>query len=331
MSHESPAGPERHESPSTSASPAGPERHESPPGPERPAGPELGDVVVGVDGSPSARTAALWAAAEAEHRGGALHLVHAADIDRRAFWTDAETLQAVREAGRDLLIRTADAVHRRFPELTVTRELSRQEPVAGLRAAARDRGTIVVGSRGLGGFSALLLGSVGLDVAARAEAPVVVVRGEAERPGTGSVTAAVRDAGDLDWLLLAAAEAEARKASLRLVSVWNVLTHVGSVATMLDDLDASAHRRVREAKDLADRVRERHPRLVVGHRVETGTSTPGILIEASRGTDLIVMGRGRRPLGVGPALGRVAHALIHHAHCPVEIVPSVPVARGEEP
>ncbi|MEV5973025.1 universal stress protein [Streptomyces sp. NPDC051921] len=288
---------------------------------EIPVRPELGNVVVGVDGSPSARTAALWAAAEADRRGRALHLVHAADTDRRAAFADAETLQAVREAGRDLLSDTAQAIHQRLPDLPVTRELSRQEPVAGLRAAAGRRGTIVVGHRGLGGFGALMLGSVGLGVAARAEVPVIVVRGESERPETGSVTAAVQDADDLGGLLLAAAEADARKAALRLVGVWNVLDHVGSVATMLDDLDGIARQRVLESKELADRVREVYPELIVGHRVETGTSVPGLLIEASGRTDLIVMGRGRRPLGAGPTLGRVAHALIHHAHCPVEILP----------
>ncbi|MDK0517857.1 universal stress protein [Streptomyces sp. ML-6] len=288
---------------------------------EIPVRPELATVVVGIDGSPSARTAALWAAAEADRRSRPLHLVHAADTDRRAYWSDAETIQAVREAGRDLLIETADAVRERFPGLTITKELGRQEPVAGLLAAAGGRGTIVVGSRGLGGFSSLLLGSVGLGVAARAEVPVIVVRGEAERPESGSVTAAVHDSTDLGWLLLAAAEADARKAALRIVSVWNVLTHVGTVATMLDDLDEIAQRRVQDMKALADRVRERYPDLIVGHHVETGTSTPGILIEASAHTDLLVMGRGRHPLGVGPSLGRVAHALLHHAHCPVEIVP----------
>ncbi|MGW5781672.1 universal stress protein [Streptomyces sp. NPDC003863] len=288
---------------------------------EVPVRPELGGVVVGIDGSPSGRTAALWAADEADRRGRPLHLVHAADTDRRALYAAAETLQAVREAGRDLLTETASAVQERFPDLEVTKELSRQEPVAGLRAAAGRRGTIVVGNRGLGGFSALMLGSVGLGVAARAEVPVIVVRGEGERPDTGSVTAAVHDAEDLGWLLLAAAEAEARKAALRLVSVWNVFTHVGSVATMLDDLDGIARQRVHEVKALADRVRDVHPDLIVGPHVETGTSTPGILIEASGHTDLIVMGRDRRPLGVGPSLGRVAHTLIHHAHCPVEIVP----------
>ncbi|MFE7580216.1 universal stress protein [Streptomyces gardneri] len=285
------------------------------------ARPELGDVVVGVDGSPSGRTAALWAAAEADRRGRPLRLVHAADTDRRALFANAETLQAVREAGRDLLTRTLNAVHDRFPDLPVTKELSRQEPVAGLRAAAGHRATIVVGNRGLGGFSALMLGSVGLGVAARAEVPVIVVRGERERPGTGSVTAAVHDTADLEWLLLAAAEADARKAALRLVSVWNVLTHVGSVASMLDDLDGIARQRVHEVKELADRVRELYPHLIVGHHVEPGTSTAGILIEASVRTDLLVMGHDRPPLGVGPTLGHVAHTLIHHAHCPVEIVP----------
>ncbi|MFF8603109.1 universal stress protein [Streptomyces sp. NPDC015232] len=297
---------------------------------EIPARPELGNVVVGVDGSPSGRTAVLWAAAEADRRGRTLHLVHAADTDRRALFANAETLQAVREAGRDLLVKSASTVQDHFPDLAVTKELSRQEPVAGLRAAAGHRGTIVVGNRGLGGFSTLMLGSVGLGVAARAEAPVIVVRGDGDRPESGSVTAAVHGASDVGWLLVAAAEADARKAALRLVSVWNVLTHVGSVATMLDDLNEIARQRVHEIKALADRVRDFYPGLDVSHHVETGTSTPGILVEASAHTDLLVMGREHRVLGAGPSLGRVAHVLLHHAHCPVEIVPPAFATRVEE-
>ncbi|KQX46254.1 MULTISPECIES: universal stress protein [unclassified Streptomyces] len=297
---------------------------------EIPARPELGNVVVGVDGSPSGRTAVLWAAAEADRRGRPLRLVHAADTDRRALFANAETIQAVREAGRDLLIETESTVREHFPDLAVTKELSRQEPVAGLRATAGHRGTIVVGSRGLGGFSSLMLGSVGMGVAARAEAPVIVVRGDSDRPESGSVTAAVHGASDVGWLLVAAAEADARKAVLRLVSVWNVLTHVGSVATMLDDLDEIARRRVHEVKVLADRVRDFYPGLIVSHHVETGTSTPGILVEASAHTDLLVMGREHRVLGAGPSLGRVAHVLLHHAHCPVEIVPPAFATRVEE-
>ncbi|WP_406090519.1 universal stress protein [Streptomyces sp. NBC_01013] len=297
---------------------------------ETPTRPELGDVVVGVDGSSSGRGAVLWAAHEADRRGRPLHLVHAADTDRRAAFADAGTIRAVREAGRDLLAETASAVRDLFPDLPVTEDLSRQEPVAGLRAAAGHRGTIVVGSRGLGGFASLRLGSVGLGVAGRAEVPTIVVRGDGDRPLSGSVTAAVHGASDLGWLLVAAAEADARKAALRLVSVWNVLTHVGSVATMLDDLDGIARQRVHEVKTLADLAREFYPHLTVSHHVETGTSTPGILVEASAHTDLLVMGREHRALGAGPSLGRVAHVLLHHAHCPVEIVPPAFAARVAE-
>ncbi|MEU7069889.1 universal stress protein [Streptomyces narbonensis] len=166
-------------------------------------------------------------------------------------------------------------------------------------------------------------------MAARADVPVIVVRGDGDRPAAGSVTAAVHGASDLGWLLLAAAEADAREAALRLVSVWNLLTYV-SVATMLDDLDEIARRRVHEVKALADLVREFSPGLIVSHHVETGTSTPGILVEASVHTDLLVMGRGHRALGAGRSLGRVAHVLLHHAHCRVEVVPPAFATRVEE-
>ncbi|MEU6657690.1 universal stress protein [Streptomyces sp. NPDC046821] len=294
------------------------------------ARPELGDVVVGVDGSSAARTAALWAAAEADQRGRTLRLVHAIDTHRHAHIASAEMLDSVREAGGELLSSTSRAVHQSFPDLAVTTELSRHEAVSGLRECAGRNGTIVVGHRGLGGFSTLMLGSVGLGVAAHTEVPVIVVRGERERPESGSVTAAVSGRKDLGWLLIAAAEADARKAVLRLVSVWNVLGQVGTVATMLDDLDDIAHSRVLELKELADRVRDLYPGLIVSHHVETGTSAPGIIVDASTDTDLVVMGRGhKRHWGVGPSLGRVAHSLIHHAHCPVEIVPPA-FASGDE-
>ncbi|MEV7308574.1 universal stress protein [Streptomyces microflavus] len=282
---------------------------------------ELGAVVVGVDASPHARAAALWGAAEAELRGQPLGIVHAADIEGRSVLTSAETLQALWDTARDVLDETARAVREKFPDLVVTEELSRGDAVAGLRAAAGARGTIVVGSRGLGGFAALTLGSVGLGVAARTEVPVVVVRGETDRPATGVVTAAVHGTSDLDWLLIAAAEAQVRKASLRLLNVTNVLGYVGRFTAMLDSMGEITEEKVHETAAVADRVRKLYPDLTVTHDVETGTSVPGILVEATTLTDLLVMGARNRVLGSGAALGRVPHALLHHGHCPVQIVP----------
>ncbi|MGW1225009.1 universal stress protein [Streptomyces sp. NPDC001515] len=293
--------------------------------------PQFGAVVVGVDASPEARAAALWAAAEADRRGSPLHIVHASDADRRAILSSAGTIRASREKARDLLAGTADAVAEQFPGLPVTKELSRQEPVAGLYAAAGNQGTIVVGSRGLGGFGALLLGSVSLGVASRTKVPVIVVRGECGRAGTGAITGAVYSASDLDWLMFAAAEAQVRRASLCLLSVCNLLAHVGNVTTMLDDVGGIAEQRVHEVAAMADRVRARCPGLTVTHRVETATSVPGVLVEATAHTDLLVMGSRHRVFRSGPALGSVSHALLHHGRCPIEIIPPDFVPAGDEP
>ncbi|QNE73373.1 universal stress protein [Streptomyces finlayi] len=283
--------------------------------------PEVGTVVVGVDGSSESRSAALWAAAEANRRDSELYIVYGADLDRLAIALSAETVESSREAGRALLVDAAEVVRERYPKLRVVRKLSRREPVDALLGYVAPGGCVVVGNRGRGGFSALLLGSVGLGVATRSEVPVVVVRGDPDRPDSGTVTAAVHGETDLRWLRHAARETLLRRAELRLVSVWNVLGSVGGVVTMLDDVDELAQRRLQLVAGLAEVLRSEFPGLTVHTDVKSGRSASGVLVEASRGTDLLVVGGRRRARGLGSGVGRVAHALIHHAHCPVEVVP----------
>ncbi|MFD9822951.1 universal stress protein [Streptomyces violascens] len=58
-------------------------------------------------------------------------------------------------------------------------------------------------------------------------------------------------------------------------------------------------------------------------QVDAEKSMPvaAVLVEVSRYADLLVMGGRRSPGYIGPPLGRATHSLIHHAHCPVELVP----------
>ncbi|CAL9344558.1 universal stress protein [Streptomyces sp. enrichment culture] len=280
-----------------------------------------GPVIAGVDGSPQAGAAVLWAAGEAYRRRRPLHLVHATGTEGRA--TDDGAQQA-RAAGHDLLAETAGTIARRFPDVTVVRRLSPGDPVRALHDEAGTEGTIVVGHRGLGGFAELLLGSVGLGVASHARVPVVVVRGERDHAATGTVVACVRDGRDHPWVAHVAREAMLRHASLRLLNVWNPLSHVGTALTMLDDIDGVAQRRVHEMHGLADSLRSELPALTVTTEVEGGRSTAGLLVQASHEADLVAVGAHRPPLGVGRGVGHVVHALLHHAHCPVEIVPRDP-------
>lgn len=280
-----------------------------------------GRVVVGVDGSPFARAAVTWAAAEAALRGSTLFLVHATDTGTQVpFLSRAEILRS-RDAGRELLDRTACAVTARSPELTVVTELTDGGAPEGLRRAAALTGTIVVGHRGLGGFASLLLGSVGLELAATATTPVVVVRGKAEPVEAGSVLAAVRDESDVECARAAADEAVLRKVPLRLLHVWSVGLSAASWAATHNGGHEIARDHVGVMSSLSDRIREECPELTVHADGQKSRSVPGALVEASHHADLLVIGGRRSPGYLGSTLGRTALGLLQHAHCPVELIP----------
>ncbi|WP_314614938.1 universal stress protein [Streptomyces stackebrandtii] len=285
------------------------------------ARPGPGRVVVGVDGSPSARTAVMWAAAEAALRGSTLFLVHAADTDVQAPFLSQVEIGRSRQAGRELLDRTAEAITARHPELTVVTELTDGGAADGLRGAAALTGTIVVGHRGLGGFTSLLLGSVGLEVAAGATTPVVVVRGTAEPVEAGVVLVAVRDDADMGCARAAAGEALLRKVPLRLLHIWSVGLSAGSRAALHNGGDEIARDHVRVVASVSERLREEFPKLTVHAEGQKSHSVPGALVEASHHADLLVIGGRRSPGYLGPTIGRTTLSLLQHAHCPVEFIP----------
>lgn len=140
-------------------------------------------VLAGVDGSPASTAAAHWAAEEALRRDAPLRLVHAWPwlTDGRSAFADADALPA---AAQQVVFGAADAIRRRHPGLAVHADVVLDAAVDGLVAAAADAGLLVLGSRGLGGFAGLLLGSVSMATAARSAVPAVVVRPGGDRDAT---------------------------------------------------------------------------------------------------------------------------------------------------
>ncbi|MEU4849133.1 universal stress protein [Streptomyces gilvosporeus] len=278
-----------------------------------------GPVVVGTDGSAGAAPAVLWAAEEAAARNRPLHIVHATGIDDWGGGLSSDAVRLILDAAPGLVDQAAKQATDRVPDLQVTTAVSQDSATVSLLQAAGEDGTIVVGSRGLGGFSALLLGSVGLRTAARAQGPVVVVRG-AEQPSTGSVVAGVRDERDLDAVRFAATTAGHRKASLRLLSAWTYSQYAESMVPMVEAVREVAEAAATASARIVDSVREEFPDLSVTDDVVRVPSPAGALVEASAHADLLVVARKpRQP--VGAALGRVTHAVLHHAHCPVAVIP----------
>ncbi|MFE9725627.1 universal stress protein [Streptomyces sp. NPDC005794] len=285
-------------------------------------------TVVGVDGSEHARAAALWGAAEATRHGHGLWLVHASNLDRLDRFASFETSERARNRGNAVLTETAEVIRQRFPGVGLTVKLSRRNPVTALHTAVGPGGMIVVGSRGSGGFGPLLLGSVGLGVVVSSPAPVVVVRGDPERGNGAPVTAAVRDEWDTAWLDRAAREAEVRKCPLRLLNVRSLSVRLGVRPAADDDTGRRAGPGEQFLTGLASRIREEHPGLTVRVETDTARSAASVLVEASRKAELLVVGSHERHSVSALGLGHVVHALLHHSHCPVHIVPYTRDARN---
>jgi len=143
--------------------------------------PSADDVVVGIDGSVGARDALRWAADEAATRAARLSVVHAWSVPYAVplggFGVAPTDPTEVAQWSRQLLHEVSDAVldaaTRKPSDLEL---LSVEEPTAqALLHRAKDAGLLVVGTRGSGGFAALLLGSVSQQCLHHSTCAVVVV------------------------------------------------------------------------------------------------------------------------------------------------------------
>lgn len=279
-----------------------------------------GPVVVGTDGSDGAERAVLWAAKEAALRKQILTIVHATDIEALAERVSPDATWRILETAGNLVDEAAKLATDQVPDLRVTTTVGRESAPTSLLHAAGDEGTIVVGSRGLGGFSALLLGSVGLKVTGRASGPVVVVR-ETERPDTRIIVVGIQDEDDIDVVRFAAQTARRRRAALRLLSAWTYLQYLESMAPMADSVRAVAEAQAAASSRMLSSIQEEFPDLRVRENVARVPSPAGELVAASSQADLVVVGGGRPTHRGGAVMGRVTHAVLQHAHCPVAVIP----------
>lgn len=136
-------------------------------------------VVVGVDGSKGSSRALAWGAQQARMRHVPLKVVHAWYIPAVAYSGYFATPIDAGEWSRSAVNSTEEQIREvvgPHPELEVTFEVKEGEPAEVLVAESHDAELIVVGSRGHGGFTGLLLGSVSSKVAHHATCPVVIVR-----------------------------------------------------------------------------------------------------------------------------------------------------------
>jgi len=266
-------------------------------------------IVVGTDGSPGAERAVEWAAAEAARHRCGLNVVYAAQPREcgLGFW-DVDLLT---EAGEQFLRRAAELAAKTAPDVPVTTELMFEAPRLALREQAVRATEIVVGHRGRGGFTGLLLGSTSLSLAGRTPCPLVIVRG---RSGEGDEVLAgvdLRDDASARVLEYAFEAAAVRGAWVRAVYAWTLFdgTYPGAVREAL----SAAQIRLSEA---VAPWRARYPQVRVVEETPPGHPVEELAGRSERAC-LLVVGSHRH--GAGPHIGSVSHGVIHHADCPVVV------------
>ncbi|MEV8533183.1 universal stress protein [Streptomyces sp. NPDC051211] len=291
-----------------------------------------GPIVVGVDGSPSAMAAVDAAARAALLRGAELHVVHAFLWPALHVPPDTSPLGppagGVRELVEQLLHEAVARARSAAPGVRATSAVIPGEAVAALEAESRTAQLVVVGHRGSGGISGLLLGSTAVHLAAHGHCPVMVVRGRSEPEGPVLVAVDGSPQGR-GAIAFAFAEASLRGSELVALHVWSTWSdhgesgpgHPVELADLIADVDQLQAARERLLAQTLSEHRQRYPEVTVRPRVLRGGVRP-TLIEASDGAQLIVVGARGRGGFAGLLLGSVSQAVLHHANCPVSVVRS---------
>lgn len=268
-------------------------------------------IVVGIDGSAPATAAVEWAAADARRRGLNLRIVHICEQWRHGHG-ESEYCAGTLEAAADRARALAGGVE-------VTTELLTGEVAPALIAESASADSVVIGSRGLGGFQGLVMGSVSIAVAGHAAGPVVVVRGTS--PIThGRIVVGYDGSEHAEAAMEYAIEqARRRDAELYVAYGWTMPAYSPYAVAYNSLIEDVMQEEARAARERVVPWREKNldVRITDGYACEHPVS---LLIEASKQADLVVVGsRGRGGLAAA-VLGSVSHGVLHHVICPVAVV-----------
>lgn len=289
-------------------------------------------TVVGVDGSPGARTALGWALADAARRGAPLEVVSSFPIQlylADPLLLDEDQLEAVRadtlERARALVDEVrADAGN---PDVPVQVLAVAGPPAPMLLAASEDAGLLVVGSRGRGAVKSLVLGSVALSCVTHARVPVVVVH-----PAAADATVDV-DAGPprvvvgLDGSAASGIALERAATEAQLLGAELVAVAAYSAASYWSDAYAVV---LPPPEQLAEEVQAAAAQQVTAARLPDGLpvrveSIEGpagdVLVAAAGDAALLVVGGHGQGAVRGLLMGSVALHCVLSGPCPVMVVP----------
>ncbi|MCH6197364.1 universal stress protein [Corynebacterium mastitidis] len=289
-----------------------------------------GIIVVAVDGSEASKVAVRWAANTAQKRDIPLRLASSYTMPQYLY---AEGMVPPQELFDDLQNEAMEKIdeargiaHEVAPEIKIGHTIAEGSPIDMLLEMSKDVTMIVMGSRGLGGLSGMVMGSVSAAVVSHASCPVVVVRADNpvdENTKYGPVVIGV-DGSEVSQRATeyAFAEADARDAELVAVHTWMDMQVQASLAGLSaaqqqwEEVEA-------EQRELLDSrlapFMERYPNVEV-NKVITRDRPVRALVDAAEKAQLLVVGSHGRGGFKGMLLGSTSRALLQSAPCPMMVV-----------
>ncbi|MCL1900087.1 MAG: universal stress protein [Promicromonosporaceae bacterium] len=295
-------------------------------------------VLIGVDGSPTSLHALDWAAAYAKRVGWGVHMIcsyslpsfTAASLDGGYAALDDSTIQAGAKA---VLLDAQQRVASMGVEVTAA--VATGDATGVLIELSKDYGLAVIGTRGKGGFTERLLGTVSSALPAHAHCPVVVVpyrdanASDPRRVDGDEIHAVRRIIVGVDGsptaeaaIRLAIKQAQVWGAELVAVAGVPVATGAGVLAWLPTQVD---HEQVlTDVKAGLDSIIDRAEAATDGgikiKRIVLDGTGAELLTEFSTAADLLVVGSRGRGGFRGLLLGSTSQAVLHHSACPVLVV-----------
>jgi nucleotide-binding universal stress UspA family protein len=280
-------------------------------------------VVVGVDGSPPNRSAVRWAQREAARLGARLVLVGA--THEYAPPTPGFSSDYADELFEQEIRKTLENVRTDIGGIPEDMPIwiGRGGAQSVLLRVAERADLVVVGRRGRGAVPRMFVGSNSIAVAGRSLVPVAIVpEGWEENPGLSTAPIVVGlDRSDKDGEVLAYAfgRASTFKVPLLVVHAWLMPT----IYTLSRDEISQWGRQVSE--EFTHELRSWRTKFP---DVEAVLITPDAnptmaILDAAQAAQLIVLGRHTGPKHLGGfSFGSTSRSVLHHATCPVMVIPS---------
>ena len=279
------------------------------------------EVLAGFDASPAAERAVRWAAVEAGLREVPLRVCHAWSWPYPERPENHDAMRVVRGMAALALDDGQRIAREAVPGLEVRPVLLKGTASGALLVASMGAALIVVGSRGVGGFDRLPLGSTAVNVPAHADRPVVVVPAESGSDRANQVVVGVDGSpASAAALRFALQEARLRDAVVRMVCAWWDPSALPSPEQLprTDPQTVMEQAKARFTSVVAPCLVD-YPDVAIEDDFVQESPARALADQAREAVLLVV---GDRGLGSSPTslLGGVARAVLHDAPAPVAIV-----------